>query len=998
MYRFIFIFFFASGFTSLVFEVIWERALTHVFGTTSLALSTLLTAFMTGLALGAHIGGKIADRLDRPLLVYGLLEGAIGLYAFLIPVLLDRLPSVYSLLFDQFIDDFLVFSLLRFVAVFLVLVIPTTMMGATLPIISQWTAKRDSHFQGSVGGLYAMNTAGACTGAMLAGFVLLPTLGLSLTNTAFAFSNIALCLAVMVFRRVLSRAEASEKEETEDEVVDSWNRRELEPLQTWGIRTIIFGFAIAGFVSMSYQVLWTRAYVIVLGSSTYSFTVILTTFLLAIAAGAATMSTLVHRVSRPAFWLGLTQTGFAMTACITFLVMDDLPVWLFGRLREDIGAASEIYLYQFGLVATVVFVPIFLQGMAFPLVVRAVAASRESVGKDVGRAYALNTVGAIIGSFIAGFVLLPWLGLRASLTATVALNVALGLLFAVVAIGHRSLAKREIAVLLALTTLASTLLLAAPNIDRVKLTRGLFRTYWARQLFDREKLERDNPELVFYADGLTATTSVEKRGGLLTLKANGKPEASDGADMSTQILVSLMPFLVRTMHGDIPIGGERCAMVGYGSGVTAGAALQWPLDELDVVEIEATMVEASKYFDHVNHRPLEDPRTRLIESDGRNFLEYTPETYDIIVSEPSNPWIAGVASLFTVEHFERARTKLAARGVFAQWVQLYEIRPENVQVVIATFLEVFEHVVAFSSMPKGTDLILIGSNQPIEFPDDGFSLAWQNETIRAELERAGIQRPMDLYGLMFMNRAELEEFAEGAPLNTDDNGLLEFAAPKDLIRYDIGDRYFQNRYFKSGTYGDIRPHLRGWPDAWSDEEVAELAIAEWVAGKPELARKVMDDRGLADIENPPIPPFDPIEQMQMVQNAESLDIDEAAVHIWPSPRSDLHLTALDTAAGDKHLQLIAHLEREGEPPRGGYDGEKGLIYAWALAQRRYYRHALEQLEGLEADHDPIIESAFFDLLAGFVRSKRRLYNEAFDHYFEASRRLNEANENGKETP
>lgn len=987
MYRFIFILFFSSGFTSLVFEVIWERALTQVFGTTSLALSTLLTAFMAGLALGSHLGGRFADRIKRPLVVYGLLEGAIGVYALLIPPMLGVLPALYGVLFDHFIDDFVVFSALRFIAVFAILVIPTTMMGATLPLISQWTARHNARFQGTAGVLYAVNTLGACSGALLAGFVLLPALGLSLTNTIFAVSNFVLCATVLAFAAWLPRAEADSEDAEDPDEFDDWESVATTPLSSASRMAIIAGFGLAGFVSMSYQVLWTRAYVIVLGSSTYSFTVILTTFLFAIAAGSALMSTLVHRLSRPAYWLALTQTGFALAATVTFFVMDDLPVWLFGRLREDIGTASEIYLYQFGLVAVVVFVPIFLQGMAFPLVIRALAASRERIGKEVGRAYSLNTVGAITGSFIAGFALLPALGLRASLTVTVAINLLLGFGFTVIALKQRNLEKPAIAALIGLTALATTALLAAPTIDEVKLTRGLFRTYWARQLFDHEKLQRDNPELLFYADGLTATTSVEKRGNLRTLKSNGKPEASDGADMSTQILVALTPFLIRTMN-DVPIGNESCAMVGYGSGVTAGAALQWPLERLDVVEIEGTMIEASRFFDHVNHKPLEDPRTRVIESDGRNFLEYTQDTYDVIVSEPSNPWIAGVASLFTVEHFDRARRKLNDRGTFAQWVQLYEIRPENVQVVVATFLESFEHVVAFSSMPKGTDLMLIGSREPMHFPASGFEKAWEDETIRAELERAGIERPMDLYGLMFMNRQELEDFARGAPLNTDDNGLLEFRAPRDLIRYDVGDRFFQKRYFSTERYGDIRPHLNEWPQGWSQTEVADLAIAQWVAGKAPLAREIMREQGLESAEGPPEAPFDSLDQMQLVLHAETLDLDQAVLHIWPSESGEYRELARDASGGEKHLQLIAFLEHAEEPPRGGYNGEKGLLYAWALAQRRYYRHALEQIEGLESRNHPVIDSALFHLVAGFVYSKRRRYNAAFDHYFEASLKLN----------
>ncbi len=981
VHNLVFLFFFFSGFTSLVFEVVWERELAQVFGTTSLALATLLTAFMSGLALGSRIGGAWAPKLKSPLVVYAILEGAIGLYAFVIPYLLDLLPNVYRLMFDAFLDDFVIFSLLRFIAVFFILVIPTTMMGATLPILSEWIAHRTREYQGRIGLLYAVNTLGACTGCLLAGFVVLPTYGLSTTNVVFALSNLALCVVVLVFAKVYrDKPETFEAVELEDEAGLGIATVTVRPLNDLARRALLVGFVAAGAVSMGYQVLWTRAYVIVLGSSTYSFTLILTTFLLGLASGSAAISSRMGRVKRAAQLFAAIQAAIASFAVLSFWTLDELPELLFERYRQEIGAPQEIFAYQFLLVGLVVFVPIFLQGMSFPLVIRALVGDREGSGERVGRLYAMNTVGAIGGSFVAGFVLMPTLGLHTSIACVIGLNLAVA-----AGVGFTASLGEEDArrvwggrALLAVAVLAFVF---APTIDRVRLTRGMFRVYWARELFDPEKLAKDRPELVYYADGLTATTSVEKRGSLVTLKANGKPEASDGADMSTQILVALAPFLVRSLDEDAKVGGETVAMVGFGSGVTAGAALQWPLGRLDVVEIEETMLGASRFFDHVNHRPLEDSRTVVYTSDGRNFLEYNDDLYDVIVSEPSNPWIAGVASLFTVEHFTRAKRHLAPGGTFSQWVQLYEISPENVRIIFRTFLEVFPHAVAFSSMPKGTDLILIGSEEPIEFAPEGFERAWEVESVRHELMRAGVLRPVDFYGLMFMNNAELHAFAEGAELNTDDNGLLEFAAPKDLIRYDVGDDFFQSHYFGDTSYGDIRRHM---PSDLTRVEAAELARAAWVAGKVDLARDIMDDAGIA---GRPRPPFDAIWQVQVALHAYDLSRDEAVIHGWPNPKSAIHTMVADAARGEKHLQALMYLEQDGEPPRGGFEGEKGLAYAYVLTERRYYRHALEQLDGLIEKDDPVVDSLPFMLIDAFVAAKRRRYERSFQSYVRAGNSL-----------
>ncbi len=977
MYRIVFAFFFFSGFTSLVFEVLWERALAKVFGNTSLALSTLLTAFMAGLALGAWLAGKRADAARRPLRVYGLLEGAIGVYALAVPFLFDALPTVYGALFERLFDQPALFAALRFLAAFVILVFPTTLMGASLPFVSQWMSQRSRYFQGKVGLLYAMNTLGACTGTLLAGFVLLPRFGLSSTNWTFGVLNLVLCAVVVAFDH-FAPDEVPDTGQVDEEMSEALGRSVVaDPLDANRRRLVLAAFCLSGMVTMSYQVLWTRAYLIVLGSSTYSFTLVLTGFLLGLGLGSAVCAPLVERLRRPAAWLAAAQLGLVVFAALTFRVLDDLPRVLMDRLREEIGSPNEIYFFQFFLVGALVFVPIALQGATFPLVVRTFVSRREHAGADVARAYSLNTVGAIAGSFLAGFVLMPLLGLRGGMVLALAVNLVVGLGFAAVHLLGDDVPRRHRIALGIATLVALLAVVFGPSVDRVALTRGLFRVYSARQLYTPEKLDRDTPELVFYSDGISATTTVEKRGALVTLKANGKPEASDGADMSTQILVALLPMMMRSI--DHPMGDERVAMIGFGSGVTAGAALQWPLRSLEVVEIEPAMLEASKWFEHVNHRPLEDPRTEIVETDGRNFLEYAPEQFDVIISEPSNPWIAGVASLFTVEHFRRARRKLAPGGVFGQWVQLYEISPENVRVILATFRQAFPHVQAYSSMPKGTDLILLGSDRPLALPPDGFARAWENPTVRAELRRAGVTSAWDPYGLMFMNQPELTEFSDGAPLNTDDNGLLEFAAPHDLIRYDIGEDFFARRYFRTDDYGDPTPHLSAWPRDWTAEQRAELAIAAWKAGKSSLADRLVGEDRSSKVAR----------DYDAVRSVEREDVDELVAATWPSPGTDLHAMVIDTARSEAYMQALMWLERDGEPPRGGFDGEKGLMYAWILAKQKYYRHATEQMEGLRSGEDDIATSAAFLVLDGWIAAKRRRYEQSFDAYLRAADAIEE---------
>jgi len=988
VYRIIFLFFFLSGFSSLVFEVIWSRMLQQVFGTTSFAISTLLTAFMAGLALGSWLGGRLADWVPDKMRAYGILEASVGAFALSVPLLLEGLPLVYGLLFEHFIGDFYLFSLLRFAAVFAILIVPTTLMGATLPLISQWVAERNRLFQGHIGLLYGTNTLGACAGCLLAGFVFLPTFGLSTTNTTFATVGILLGSLIIATGIVLRRLDTGQKPASDSDAQDLDNSQladiiggtsRAEDHPNWALRASLIAFGLTGAVAMAYQVLWTRAYLMTLGSSTYSFTLVLTAVLVGIGLGSAAMSPFLKRIGRPVFWFSAVQFGVAASAAISFFTLNQIPAWLLDRLRQPVSDVGEVYLFQFALVALVVFAPSFLQGMSFPLVVRAVTERVQDTASDVGNAYAYNTTGAIIGSFAAGFILMPWLGLQGAIAAVTALNIAIA-----VGLAALELTARDgyggapwLALCAAVTT---AIFVAAPPLDEARLTSGAFRAEIAQNITADDALEDHDPEILFYEDGLTSTISVERRGDTLTLKANGKPEASDSADMPTQILVGLLPFIIRSAYPDIEAGGERAAMIGYGSGVTAGASLQWPLAELDVVEIESEMIGASRHFEHVNHRPLDDHRLNLVESDGRNYLEYTPETFDIIVSEPSNPWISGVSSLFTVEFFERAKQRLEPGGLYAQWVQLYEMEPDNVRTVFRTFDSVFDHVQAFSTTPKSADVVLIGSKRPLPFGADGYRDSWQIESVRDELQRADVHSAHDLYGLLFMNHRQLADFAGDAPLNTDDNGLLEYSAPRDVLMPSSGSQFFTDWYFGVDDYGDPRPYLDDWPDRWTPEQIAALARAVWISGKPELSRQLLDDAGYSaasghsQTDAPP-----PISAVLDVLQAAEQELDVVAAQHWPDGAEDLRrsgLAALESS--DIRSRALEHLDESPEEY-----SEYGAIHQLyrALLERadRDYRSAEERLDDLYDSGDLADEPLFYFTRAQVLEIRRR-YREAFEAY------------------
>ncbi len=975
--------------------------LTQVFGSTTFALSALLTAFMTGLALGSEWAGRRAERIARPLRLYGLLEVGIGLYALAVPTMLSVLPGVYRPLFQSLQEDFTTFSLLRFALVLVILLAPTAFMGATLPLLAEHVARIGGDWEGSSGLLYGVNMLGACTGTLLCGFLLLPQLGLTTTNLAVALLNMALGTSVVVVEALSRPSPQSPRRAPEDEVVELGDEGAEDALPPWMVRAILVCFALAGGISMTYQVLWTRAYVIILGSSTYSFTLILSTFLIGLAGGSALMSAMLKRVRRPVFLLAAAQIGVCVFGAVCFFTLNKVPGLLFEHMRREAGSPANVYIYNIFLIALVVLAPTLLQGMSFPLVVRIVSRAAQvgrggkeaeaDPGRLVGRAYAINTVGAIVGSFASGFIWMPLMGLRWSVGLAIALNLAVGVALALMS-ARLGGARGKLATLAPLVVVAASLFVLGPQLDLTRLSSGAFRVYWARELFTRESFERDDPEVLFYRDGVAATITVEKRGHLITLKSNGKPEASNDADMATQILVGLLPMVMheqtRTARAQIAEGryeGVReVAMVGFGSGVTAGASLTWPLERLDVVEIEAAMLGASEAFNAVNHAPLTDPRIRVFESDGRNFLEYTDGRYDAIISEPSNPWIAGVASLFTREHFERARLRLKPGGLFCQWVQLYELRPENVNRIFKTFRAVFPHVHIVSSMAKGTDLILIGSNEPLAFTAEGPRRAFGDPSVAAELRRAGVESADDLLALTFLGEQELGPFIEaqeaalGHPivLNTDDNGILEFEAPRDLIQYKEADAYFAGIYYGDVIYGDPRRWLEGYEDAsvWTADRLAALAMSTFVMGKQRLAGELAREaqrRG-------------PTRLGQQVEAAWTIYDGGPGRHVldlWPIEGGSLRpiiASGLEQQAPIPALEVIYARE-----PRDGDAFERSeatLAAALFLFETRDFKQALWQLDRLKRQDPALSRTPAAEILRGFTVTRRRRYQEAFAHF------------------
>jgi spermidine synthase len=596
---------------------------------------------------------------------------------------------------------------------------------------------------------------------------------------------------------------------------------------------VLFSFAVSGATAMTLQVLWTRALAVIIGSSIFSFTIILLAFLIGLGSGSAVFGRLVGRLRDPVRGLALTHLGIVACIGLSYLITDRLPFIFTYLLSSTLVSADAVLTCQFALACLTVLPSTFLMGAIFPITVRVVTGELATVGRDVGFAYALNTLGAIIGSFFSGFVILPSLGLQHGIYLAAVMDLALALLLFAVAPAlprPRRLAGMAAAVGMAL------LALLLPRWNLTNFSIGFFRISMARdyiEMVEHRHLRKkwQMPKLVYYKDGIATTVSVDQWGKVFSMKNNGKVDASNDADMPTQISVGLLPLLL--YDNDHP---PKVAIIGYGSGVTAGAATQYPIASLEVVELEPAIYEAAHFFDDVNHRPTENPKVKAIAGDGRNFLTQRRDLYDVIISQPSNPWITGVSNLFTREYFQSVKSRLAEDGIFCQWAQLYEMAPWNIKAIYRTLADEFPFVMVFAAEDLSSDTILIASRKPIDLDIRKIARAFANPVTAAEAKRAGFDSPHDVPAFLLLGTEEMRSFTAGAQFNTDDNALIEFAAPRDLLRYQAYDPYLAKVYGPMWPYGHLTGLAHGYDSENRASDMARLGRSLLAHGKTREAK------------------------------------------------------------------------------------------------------------------------------------------------------------------
>jgi spermidine synthase len=763
--------FFLSGATGLAYEIIWFKRFSHVWGNSTLAMAAVVASFLLGLGIGAYLLGKLADRVRAPLLWYGLCEGIIGLLALVVPIGIHLLLQFSGYLYPYLQAHPLGASVVKLLLTFLVLGPPCICMGGTLPLVLRQFTPPGSALKESSGWLYAVNTLGAAAGCYLAGFHLLPWLGLYRLNNALVLLNLLIAVGAALLSRVPLRV--STPSPVVAPVTSATREAGLQPASSVGPRlgALYLATAVTGCASLILEVVWTRQLALILGGSTYAFAAMLSVFL----AGTALGSFLFH------VWLSRRRDlGRVAPLVIVALVLSTaLGKWLIPLLTFSVGMLAPLRssppyngMISLGASVALELLPTLGMGLLFPLFIHLTRKRPSDAGKAVGNIYALNILGSIVGAGATSVLLIATLGVSKTVGLALALYTA-----ALVLLFPSPRRAREGAALFVCCLLAggATFLSLKEEDPRVtNLGMYIYGYPGMADIFGRE--------VIHFQDGASASVLVTEREELRTLRVNGKVDASNYGDMNTQLASAYLPLFLLPQARNVLV-------IGFGSGTTPGAALLFPETRVTCCEIEPAVFAASKHFSEVNHSPEESPRFSIVLDDGRSYLQGTAESFDLIISEPSNPWIAGMSNLFTKEFYDLVSKRLAPRGMLAQWIQAYSFSRSDYSLVVRTVMQVFPEV-RLLRISSG-DTILLASMSPMattpETADEAQALVDSSPEIQEDLEK--FFNTSDVRTLLLthvlLNTDGMGRLAgehPGGGTNTDINMRLEFDAPLSLFR------------------------------------------------------------------------------------------------------------------------------------------------------------------------------------------------------------------------
>ena len=752
--------FLGSGMAGLIYQVLWTKLLSLTFGVTIMAVSAVLTSFFGGLALGSYLGGRWIDRHGDGLKWYGLAEIVIGLYALSFSWLLTINNSAYVFIAQHLSMDFYGLSILKFILSALLLAIPTTLMGATLPILSKIVATSQASFAKNIGGLYAINTIGAVIGAVATAFFLIPSFGMKTILYSVGAFNIVIGIVAALISRSYSHNNKTKMVQISKEPESATQDKPLSP---HFFMLLILGFAISGFTGLAYEVIWTRILGFILTGTIYAFAIVLATFLTGIAAGSFIFSRFLDRfrtLSGTISLLAVVEALIGLSSISLIILYNKMPEFDFYNNIDATAIWSEFVYLNFFTAFISLFIPAFLFGATFPIVCKIYGWRIENIGSKIGNIYSVNTIGGIIGSFAGGFILIPFLGMQKSIVLMGYVNLGLGILFMFFNPSVRNELKYAFVTLSLVTTAILTFLLPQ------NMPKSLHQSFL-----------NSSDSMLFYEEGAAATVMIAERAGKDLIASNKRLWVN--GNMATAAFYDGLQ--INRFQGVLPMiihpNPKDVLVICFGSGTTFGTLSQFDVNQVDNVEIASTVIKGAPYFTKENMDVLHNPKSRIITDDGRSYLEVTSKKYDVITEEPMHPSLAGVVNLYTKEYYELVKAHLKEGGIMSQWIPLYNLSTEDVRMLVKTFNSVFPHTTIWIA---NTDIFMIGSPARTNISYALLEERLAKPNIKALLGEIDLETPIEFLNTFLMNEDMARAYSGNAQIITDDMPLVEFTGPRSL--------------------------------------------------------------------------------------------------------------------------------------------------------------------------------------------------------------------------
>jgi spermidine synthase len=789
----IYFLFFLSGAAALMYELLWVRYLSLIFGGSHLAVTTVLSVFMGGLALGSFIIGRKIGGVEKKLRLYGFLELGIAVSALLFWGLMRMYPQIYIHLAQINETSPLYLSVIRVAFAAAALILPTTLMGGTLPVLSSFVAYRQKGLGRHLSFLYGINTIGAVAGTALTGFYFL--VHYSVSTTLIMAISINVLVGIVAILIQAKAAAVMEETKTLDASASDAGMQKIAFAEfgedAFPLKLVLWGIGVSGFCALAYEVLWTRILSIIIGATTYGFAILLMAFLAGIGIGSSVLGVLTKVFGRQreetardlrnlVVLFGVVQIIIGLSALFVSIHVRDLPAHaalirdFFHSINFRIGSFKTTQVANFINAFTFMFVPAFFMGVAFPLAGKIHGHYKKMVGQAVGEILTFNTVGAILGSAISGFVFLYLFGIQRSLEIIILLNIGYGLL--VMASVRRS------RMLNALTSCAAIAAILIPVFSPTVWQLWDPKMYAVYQAFapdmfstpEKTKEVLENSDIRYYAEGTNSIISSVQSSDALFFITNGRVEASNAnRDRQVQYTLGHLPMLLNA-------NPKKVFVLGTGSGMTLGATSVHPsVERIILAEIEPKVLGVAKSFGVYNHYVLNrpNPKLKIVFNDGRNYLMTTKEKFDVITADPVHPWFSGAGYLYTTEYFKIAADHLNPGGIICQWLPIYELTEANLQSVVKSLRQNFTYTMIWLTY---YDAVLIGSNAPIVIDEQELEQRIQNPEVMRDLEQVKMGSAEDFLSYFLMADEGTKSYSEQGIVNTDDNLYLEFSAPHSI--------------------------------------------------------------------------------------------------------------------------------------------------------------------------------------------------------------------------